>query len=218
MNGLVDCLWDLCTRFWDRCRSGAKLRGRSGAPAIGALQAIGATGAIGVAAFALPASAEEPLRRPHAVEPIVLMRDGNLEGCGLRAVYFTPKAKLDLEVVTLRAGGGTEFDVSVFMRDRYDRPTPIVNFELETRTLNTAERFPAVSGGQEGMLSTRMALDQFSGAQFIQGLMVSGGTLSVIAADGKTHLFGINGPVANLVRASYLNCSGDLYRPLPSAR
>lgn len=165
------------------------------------------------------AMSQEPLRRPHAVEPIVLMQNGDLEGCGVKVVYFTPTAKIDLDVVTLRDAEGTTFDLSVFWRDRYDRPQPITSFQLETSTLNSADRFPAVArGGDDGKLSTRMALDQLTGAQFIQGLMVSGGTLTVRDSEGMTHGFDVPGPMANLIRASYLNCSGDLYRPLPVAR
>ncbi len=208
-----------CARLWVRIMNDwifCYFRG------LGLLHRSGAYWAVGaLLTLLLPHAAlsNEPLRRPHAVEPIVLMQEGALEGCGVRIVYFTPTAKVDFDVVTLREGEGTTFDLSVFWRDRYDRPQAIIDFQLETAKLHSAEQFPAVTRGDgDGMLSTRMALEQLTGAQFIQGLMVSGGTLTIRVADGTEHGFDVPGPMANLIRASYLNCSGDLYRPLPVSR
>ncbi len=76
----------------------------------------------------------------------------------------------------------------------------------DTRALTGIEREP-------GCIAFAGPLPGDEGAGLVRELMVSGGTVE-LASDGEPpRRLSVPGPLPQLVRASYLNCAGDLYRP-----
>jgi len=161
----------------------------------------------------LSAVAEVQALRPQSIEPVALMKDDQLKGCGFKLNFFTAKAKIDFDVVALKAGPATEFELAATWLDRFDQPHSVGSFRLKSPTLDSANSFPAVSKDGPGQARTRAKLEGIEGARFIQGLMVGGGSLWLTDASGEKLSFEIPGPMPNQVRASYLNCAGDLFRP-----
>ncbi len=177
------------------------------------LSALSAIIAIVTTAPAYAETQNDLPRRPYKLEPIVLTANGKLKACGVRVVFVTAKEKIDFSVIGFKSSSGNAFELSAVLRDRYDRPLPARSFELDTATLKSVEAFDPPTPDKDGRSSTRKVLEGITGARFIQGYMVSGGALRLTNPDGAVVTFDIPGPMPNSIRASYLNCSGDLFRP-----
>lgn len=66
-----------------------------------------------------------------------------------------------------------------------------------------------------GTLSMTANLTPLEGATLMRDLMLSGARVDLERSTGHTVQVVIQGPVANSVRAAYLNCAGDLIKPTP---
>ncbi|MDX2259789.1 MAG: hypothetical protein NW205_12860 [Hyphomicrobiaceae bacterium] len=155
----------------------------------------------------------KPAARASRVEPSVLMRDGTLEGCGLVAHFETEGQRVRIDLNTLRRGGGTVFLLAGQWATSSGASEPIADLALASSRLDTRSAFGPASTTADGGISMEGALDQVAGALFIQSVMVGGARIELLARNGARLHLEIAGPLPQSVRASYLNCSGDLYRP-----
>lgn len=148
-----------------------------------------------------------------AVEPVVLFENGQVAGCGFRA--RVPAQPLTADVTAFRDGAQTIFVLSAHWPDATAKPQPIINLQLVTATHDTNTSFPKPTASTAGRFESRGRLEGFSGASFIQGIMVGGGTFTITAKDGRTLSFALPAPMPPDVRSTYLMCAGDLVRPEP---
>lgn len=159
-------------------------------------------------------AAAEVLPSPASVDQIVLMDDGQLEGCGFKASYRTAADTAAVSVIALRANRHVTFVVRAnWTRTLHPglQPSALV---MQTGTMVSSNMFPAAEPTPDGGLETRASLPGVLGARFIQSVMVAGGRIELESRDGSKLALELPGPLPQLVRASYLNCAGDLYRPI----
>lgn len=165
----------------------------------------------------------EVLPQPLTVDPVVLMREGSLEGCGLDAAYRTRGNTASVKVIAMRAAGGVTFQ----LRGSWTKPGHGEHGEaaprtllLQTGTWRSNDHFPAATttATDPDTIATQAALPGITGARFIQSVMISGATVEMTNAAGETLKLDLPGPLPQRVRASYLNCTGDLYRPVGESR
>jgi hypothetical protein len=146
------------------------------------------------------------------VAPLTLLEDGTVAGCGLTASLHSRETQAVGEVVAFREGDATAFAV----RARTVPSSPeITGVRLITATHDTAADFPKARMITDGMIETRTVMEGFSGSSFAQSLMVTGGRFEVTFRGGQTLAYDLPRPMPHSVRQAYLNCAGDLFRPLP---
>jgi hypothetical protein len=172
-----------------------------------------AASALAILAVAPAAADAKAPARAVSVEPSVLMRDGTLEGCGFVAHFETAGQSVRIDLNTLRRGGGTVFLLGGRWMATGGAVEPLADIALASGRLDTRATFGPVTETGDGGIATEGALDQVTGALFIQSVMVGGARIELKARSGQRLDLEIAGPVSQSVRASYLNCSGDLYRP-----
>lgn len=161
-----------------------------------------------LACAALPVSG---LRAEPAVtvEPVTLLENGEIAGCGLTSTGGSPVAAIG-EVIAFRDGDRTAFAIRA-------RPgaagAAVKSVRLTTATHDTAVLFPPAQAMPGGLVETRAALEGFAGASFAQELMVMGGRFEIVTAVGDTIAYDLPRPMPHRIRQAYLNCAGDLFRP-----
>ena len=145
------------------------------------------------------------------VEPVTLLENGEIAGCGFVSSATVDGAAAIGEVIAFREGDVTAFAV----RARPGGNTaPITTVRLTTASHDTAKLFPPATSLPHGAVETRAVLEGFTGSSFAQELMVMGGRFEVIATDGKTITYDLPRPMPHGIRQAYLNCAGDLFRPV----
>ncbi len=161
------------------------------------------------AALLLPvtlASAEPTV----TVEPLTLLENGEIAGCGLASTATIGATKAVGEVIAFRQGDRTAFAV----RSRPNaNSAAIKSVRLVTASHDTAQLFPPAQPLTDGIVETRAVLEGFTGSSFAQELMVMGGRFELTAEDGTTLAYDLPRPMPHRVRQAYLNCAGDLFRP-----
>lgn len=150
---------------------------------------------------------------PVTIAPVVLTDAGKLAGCGLSADYRTRGHDLTIAVVALRDQTATRFLIEARRANTGQSDSRPVGLALQTETLDSTEAFPPPSPAADGALATSQRLDTVIGAMFIQSVMVGGASVDVEMSGGDKLTLSLPGPMPQLVRASYLNCAGDLFRP-----
>ncbi len=152
------------------------------------------------------------------VEPVVLVSEaGAIKACGVRAVFKATGEEKRFELLVRREGNAT----ILALRGPCNRLVNSPEGGFEIPTLDTAnygstdvmqeKRFQSIEGLNE--LSAPATDDNI--ALLIQELMIGGGTFAC-RFEGKERAeqsYRLSGPLPNQVRAAYLNCSGDLFRP-----
>lgn len=156
---------------------------------------------------AWPAQAAAP-NGPSGVEPVVLLKNGNIRACGVRATFHSGEAPRTFELLVRRSGDNTLLELRANCGDHSGRPGRPV---LQTRTINTDDLLKGNVGLSQGrsVLSAPASNDKV--AVLIQEYMIGGGKLQCLEATDAG--FTVNGPLPNQTRAAYLNCAGDLFRP-----
>lgn len=153
-----------------------------------------------------------------ALEPLTLMRDGEIAGCGVTA--RSPAVDGDLEV-GLRlmkvesAPTGATFVLSV--RRRSSPLASVIRLELMTSAGATVGRFSKPQAASDGGFEARGNLGPLEGGELMRALMISGGRFEIETADGTAQVQ-IASPAPHATRAAYLNCAGDLFRPERAGR
>lgn len=156
-----------------------------------------------LASVAEEASAQPPV----SVMALAGLEDGKVRQCGIRAVTGEGADQVVLEIALERSGAAAELVV------RAEVPTArssVSDVRLSPRSvvLDGIGKPLHTSAGVE----RRMPAARESVTAFIHELMVQGMRATVTFAKGDVAL-NIPGPLSASVRASYLNCAGDLYRP-----
>jgi hypothetical protein len=167
---------------------------------------------LAVAALVFPATgtgAVEP--RSVVLEPIVRIAGGAILACGIAIVTGidgTLTASLRLE----KAETEPVFALEATWRDERGKARSLSGIVIETGTETTAKLLPPARPSQDGVKATG-PIPGLPGSELMRSLLVSGGTLTVVSPENGTTAIAIPGPAPQQVRASYLNCAGDLERP-----
>lgn len=152
--------------------------------------------------------------REVSVEPVTLMAEGQIAGCGFSSAQSHPEGIVIGEVLALREGDGTVFSIRARTDGPRDGGEPaFVEVRLTTASHDTAVLFPPPAVAAGGILETRAPLEGFTGSSFVQELMVTGGRFEMRRADGRIMAYDLPRPMPHGVRQAYLNCAGDLFRP-----
>jgi hypothetical protein len=135
----------------------------------------------------------EPARR---IEPLVYLHDGQIKACGVRFGFVDIEVAMKLE----RAGATAELVVSA---------QPAADVRLATASQDTSRLItgPASDGSWRGVP------DPTAGAMLWQELMIGGARITIGGPTERPRRLVVPGPLPQQVRASYLNCAGDLFGP-----
>lgn len=146
------------------------------------------------------------------VEPVTLLENGEIAGCGLISSATLGPVTAIGEFIAFREGDRTAFAVRA-------RPDPtgtgLASVRLATASHDTAQLFPPSKPLANGLVETRAVLEGFAGSSFAQELMVMGGRFEIVTSAGQTLAYDLPRPMPHRVRQAYLNCAGDLFRPEP---
>lgn len=155
-------------------------------------------------ALTWPAHAASPIG-PHRVEPVVLLKEGNIRACGVRVKVSNYQAARTFELLVRRSGSDTLLELRADCGANAAQPV------IQTRTISTADLLTGESSRSAGFVVLRAPATSDKVARLIQEFMIGGGTLSCGKPAGENYTLG--GPLPNQTRAGYLNCAGDLFRP-----
>jgi hypothetical protein len=147
------------------------------------------------------------------VEPVTLMAEGRIAGCGLASAHADTDGTVIGEVLAFREGARTVFSIRARTADLSAGQPAFAGVRLTTASHDTAVLFPAPTVSAEGIVETRAALEGFAGSSFAQELMVMGGRFEMRRPDGRVIAYDLPRPIPHGVRQAYLNCAGDLFRP-----
>lgn len=156
--------------------------------------------------------------QPTTVDPVVLLKDGALEACGLKASYQTGSNRITVTVLGVRDTKATRFSLQATWSDLKQPDRTPKTISLQNETMDTAQLFPAPTPAPQGGIETTAELKGIEGARFIQSVMVGGASITLTDRAGSALKLDLPGPMPQVVRASYLNCSGDLFRPIGESR
>ena len=147
-----------------------------------------------------------------AIEPLMLLEGARIAACGVRIAPDAgrhPIAAAEMRIS--RAGDTTLFTFS--LTATAGMSVALSGVTLTTASYSTVELFPPPQPASSGRLETRTQLDAFTGADLMRELLVSGGRITAMSADGAAHDLPVDPPIPHGVRQAYLNCAGDLVRP-----
>lgn len=142
-------------------------------------------------------------------EPIVLLDGRNIVACGVRIAAETGGAENRLDVMLMR----TKDAADLVARLMPGGSRSIERFGLTTATQSSDQIFSESPLRDDGVIELRAPAASAAVTSLIQELMVSGAVLDVTYAGNEKTTSSIRGPMPQSVRAAYLNCAGDLYRP-----
>jgi len=145
------------------------------------------------------------------VEPVTLLENGEIAGCGLTSTVAGRTASAIGEMIAFRDGDRTAFAVRA--RPSTANGQAIKSVRLATASHDTAALFPPSKTLGDGIVESRRVLEGFSGSSFAQELMVMGGRFEIVTTAGETIAYDLPRPMPHRVRQAYLNCAGDLFRP-----
>lgn len=161
-------------------------------------------------AYGTIAQADDPLAL-RAGPVVELDASGGVAGCGVR---FVPEGADDVSAIALvarKSAAGVMFHLEAIVTDRpgliAPRTITLLTASHDTRALTAIER------REPDRIAFAGPLPGDEGAGLVRELMVSGGTIEVVSDGVPPRRLSVPGPLPHLVRASYLNCAGDLYRP-----
>lgn len=160
----------------------------------------------------LPGDCSE-LLLPRSAEPVVLLDNRDVAGCGFEARYEAGQESVKIGVLLMKENAATVFEISGTWISESGAPRSIDDFSLRSTGLDTRTLFPPLQQTADGRASTRKSLPGFEGTEFIRNLMVGGATITLMSKAGARLDLTLPGPLSQSIRASYLNCAGDLIRP-----
>ena len=146
-------------------------------------------------------------------EPLILFADDRLVSCGFRAVFVRDARTTSADIVLQRTGDTAEWVVSVRDPQLPASGPPPSDLGLKTVSHDTRTTFSAPKVGDTGSFEVRGTLEGLDGSTFIQEIMIQGATIAIADASGRRAQWAFTGPLPQAVRASYLMCAGDLFRP-----
>ena len=156
--------------------------------------------ALGLQAYACAAS-EEPVV---SIEPIVRLKGRDVVACGVKFISTSNGRTLMAEFILDDSRGTREFSLSS------SGSAALLGLSLETQDATTATLLPRPVVGLDGSINSRGPIPGLTGSDFVRSLMVGGGTLRATIDGGPEYVVRLPGPFSQQVRASYINCAGDL--------
>lgn len=149
------------------------------------------------------------------VLPLAGLEDGQVRQCGVRVVAGLAGAELTADIALERRGRFADLAVRGSVRNHAGtgraEPSALADLRLEPRNAELPDMPPHDTSG--GQVERRSAASDPRVTAFIQDLMLAGVVIVITRADGTSERIPIQGPLSASVRAAYLNCAGDLYRP-----
>ncbi|MGL4397610.1 MAG: hypothetical protein ACRCS9_13800, partial [Hyphomicrobium sp.] len=174
---------------------------------LGLLPSVGGL-AMMVLAHLTPTVAESE-RPAFIAEPIALMKDGAIAGCGLKAIGPVGGGRAGIELTLRRdaeGAHGTRFFLSGLWRDPEATAHTLSAVSVATVSVDTARTFSQPKAAADGRFEASGELSPDVGSALMQELVVSGGSVNLTRADGQTLAFDLAGPMTLSARAGYLNC------------
>ncbi len=148
-----------------------------------------------------------------AINPLILFENDRLVKCGLRAAFGTGDTGYSADIVLHRMGDTAQWVVEVIGPTlTAGGPSPH-DLGVKTASHDTRKNFSKPVSLASGSFEVRGSLEGLEGSTFIQEIMVQGATIGVTPAAGDSVQLILSGPLPQPVRASYLMCAGDLFRP-----
>jgi hypothetical protein len=130
--------------------------------------------------------------------------------CGIQAKFGDGKEQLAVTFQIERRDAAAEFTVEALPVNSANAFSSMQILQQSEQPLIFANSAPSETGGWK----LRMPANDSAVTQFIQELMLQGTRIEVKASvRAEPRHFKIEGPLAQSVRAGYLNCVGDLYLP-----
>lgn len=144
-------------------------------------------------------------------EPIVRLSDGRIAACGVSFAGLYNGAEVRVEFMLVQSPVGPVFRLT----GRYQGSEQLADIALETDFASTVGLMPRPRAMPDGSLEVQTGIPGYNGSEFVRSLMVSGGRvrLGLAGPTGNVVDIDVPGPLSQQVRASYLNCAGDIERP-----
>lgn len=146
------------------------------------------------------------------VSPLTLISYGQIVACGVKFKTSPLHEKISAEVKVEHKGDKNIFSVRASYEDREKNKT-LLDLSLKTASVDTKHSFSKASFDGEEFLSVSAALDDATGAKFIQELLVMGGEFSIRKKGDNIITFSVPRPLSHSIRQAYLSCAGDLIGP-----
>ena len=141
------------------------------------------------------------LSQDMTVTPVVKIEGKTILACGLQV----SSQDLVAELVLADTADGRAFILAAKRE-----ATILSSVSLTTGDTNTATAFDPPQRRADGSVTARGVLPGLAGSEFIRSLLVEGGSLEIVHEDSSKSTIVIPGPLSQAVRATYLNCAGDL--------
>ncbi len=149
--------------------------------------------------------------------PLVLMNGESVAACGVRLMVSLDETSLAVDLLLAKEAGDGK--PKAVLRAGYEpaelRSLPVTRLSLATTSVATSDIFVMPGRHDEWARFIQEAdASDLRISPLIQELMVGGARLEIareflLEPDTVT----VPGPLPQGVRAAYLNCAGDLYRP-----
>lgn len=146
------------------------------------------------------------------VSPLTLISYGQIVACGLKIKTSAVYDRITAEVKVQHKSGQNIFSVRIGYEDR-EKNKDLSDLALKTTSVDTRNYFSKPSFDEEKFLFVSAALDENTGAKFIQELFVLGGEFFVTKNEGINFSFALPRPIPHSIRQAYLSCAGDLIGP-----
>lgn len=150
---------------------------------------------------------------PRAVMSVV---DREIKACGIALDFMTEAHDLVVTLSNRKHTKGVKTLLTVRSKEPVktaDANTRVISdVEIKTASLSTSDILKSTKSEPPAEYQAAAHLPSGDFSSLFQQLLVGGGQVSV-TVDGKRWTREISGPSPNSVRAEYLMCSGDLYRP-----
>lgn len=168
--------------------------------------------ALALSATALLAAA--PVLAQRGATPVALFDGSELVACGVRFSGEAEGMAFEAELVLQKRATATSFRVVArWSGDEMPKPG-IVDVRLDTVTQSTVDRLAPVAAPPSWDYAAEGEIAGLDGALLVRELMVSGVRISLRTSPREQRVSEVPGPLPQLVRAAYLNCAGDLFRPV----
>lgn len=148
---------------------------------------------------------------PHksaVMQPIMDMSGGNIKACGIGFDLEFGKHKFSLLLINEAATNETQTKLIA----NSNPPSKIVKAELRTDTSTTLTHLNSVITKSDHQRVVGGTMSPGENARLFQAILVRGAEIRLETDIGKL-TWTVQGPASQSVRAMYLMCSGDLYRP-----